>query len=181
MKITNFIMALFGIATFTCCGNNKSSTQNIPLEASSSNIEIVDDETECDEKQRPSLNDIRFKDWDSEWLDNEYIRTLRRYLNDVVNGKIIDDELDDYKSVIAGKFVIGKIEPYLLGGAFIDIIFIDNPSKMFTAWVYSDVDETLQKVTDYQVRSVRLTNEELSYTKEEILETIKVHPELKLW
>lgn len=34
-----------------------------------------------------TLNDIRFKDWDrSDWLDNEYIRTLRKYLDDYNKG-----------------------------------------------------------------------------------------------
>ena len=30
-----------------------------------------------------TLNDIRFDGWErSDWLDNEYIRTLRKYLDD---------------------------------------------------------------------------------------------------
>ena len=34
-----------------------------------------------------SLNDIRFDGWeDSDWLDNEYIRTLRKYLDDYSNN-----------------------------------------------------------------------------------------------
>ena len=33
---------------------------------------------------RKTLNEIRFDGWErSEWLDNEYIRTLRKYLDNI--------------------------------------------------------------------------------------------------
>lgn len=45
-----------------------------------------------------TLNDIRFKDWDrSDWLDNEYIRTLRKYLDDYNKGVVSNTNLDPYK------------------------------------------------------------------------------------
>ncbi len=44
---------------------------------------------------RKTLNDIRFKDWDrSDWLDNEYIRTLRKYLDDYNKGIVSNTNLD---------------------------------------------------------------------------------------
>ena len=189
MKLTKLITILFSTAILTCCGNHKSSTQNAPGDTLSNNKPTVESEAGSENMDSngedisgPSLNDIRFKDWNSEqWLDNEYIRALRQYLNEVANGKIINGDLEAYKSIISGKFVIGNIEPYLLGGAFIQIIFLDEPSTLFSAWVYSDVDEKPERVTGYEVRSIKPTDEGLPYTKEDILEMIKAHPELKLW
>lgn len=38
---------------------------------------------------RKTLNEIRFDGWErSDWLDNEYIRTLRKYLDDYNSGKV---------------------------------------------------------------------------------------------
>lgn len=37
---------------------------------------------------RKTLNDIRFGGWErSDWLDNAYIRSLRRYLDDYNSGE----------------------------------------------------------------------------------------------
>lgn len=48
-----------------------------------------------------SLNDIRFDGWEErDWLDNEYIRTLRKYLNDYNSGKVCNAHLDPYKELI---------------------------------------------------------------------------------
>ena len=50
---------------------------------------------------RKTLNDIRFNGWErSDWLDNEYIRTLRKYLDDYNNGKISNSNLDPYKELL---------------------------------------------------------------------------------
>ena len=57
-----------------------------------------------------SLNDIRFNGWeDSDWLDNEYIRTLRKYLDDYNKGIVSNPDLDPYKELIKGQFVIYDI------------------------------------------------------------------------
>ena len=107
------------------------------------------------------LNSIRFEDWGSkEWLDNDYIRELRSYLNACADGKIINEDLDQYKEIIKSKFIIANIEPYLLGGAFIQIIFPDMPSKLFVSWVYSDVDEEKKEVTGYEVRYVKVDEDD---------------------
>ena len=110
--------------------------------------------------QSKSLNDIRFDGWESEdWLDNDYIRALREYLDDYSKGKIINQELDPYKKHIKGKFIIADIEPYMLGGAFIRIIFLDLPSRIFESWVYSGVNEEKEEVAGYEVRGVHLDKE----------------------
>jgi cell division protein FtsI (penicillin-binding protein 3) len=129
-----------------------------------------------------SLNDIRFARWtEKEWLDNEYIRTLRRHLDAYLNGEISDPHLDEYKKNIKGKFIIANIEPYLLGGAFIQFSFIEKPNKVFSVWVYSEVDEEKETISNYECRGLRLEEYESDFTKEEILQITSEHPELKLW
>lgn len=128
------------------------------------------------------LNDIRFANFDeNDWLDNEYIRCLRRYLDDYNSGKIKNEYLDQYKEKLKGKFVILWAEPYMAGGMFIQFIFIEYPEDIFTAWVYSGVDEEKELVLDYEMRSISLDEEKSDFTKEEILDIVKEHPELKLW
>lgn len=129
-----------------------------------------------------SLNDIRFANFtDRDWLDNEYIRTLRSYINAFNKGEIVDDELEPCKGDITGKFVIANVEPFLLGGLFIQVVFVDKPQNIFTAWVYSDVDEDAGKVVGYSVRRISLDERKNELSKEEILQEMKEHPELKLW
>jgi hypothetical protein len=114
-------------------------------------------------------------------LDNEYIRTLRRHLDAYLNGEISDPHLDEYKKNIKGKFIIANIEPYLLGGAFIQFSFIEKPNKVFSVWVYSEVDEEKETISNYECRGLRLEEYESDFTKEEILQISAEHPELKLW
>ena len=129
-----------------------------------------------------TLNDIRFQGWeDKDWLDNQYIRTLRQYLNDCNDGTAINSNLAPYKEHLKGKFVVANIQGYLLGGTFIQIIFLDMPDTIFNAWVYSDVDEERETVTDYEVRFIQVEKEKSSFTKADVLRIIKEHPENKLW
>lgn len=59
--------------------------------------------TSCGE----ALNDIRFAGWgQNEWADNEYIRTLRRYLDAYNSGKIEDARLDEYKDYIKASLLL---------------------------------------------------------------------------
>ena len=129
-----------------------------------------------------SLNDIRFANFnDNDWLDNEYIRCLRKYLDDYNSGKIQNESLDSYKEKVKGKFVIAWAEPCYFGGLFLQITFIDYPDDVFSSWIYSGVDEVQEKVIDYEVRSFSLNEEKSGFTKAEILEIMEEHPELKLW
>ena len=135
-----------------------------------------------DTVQGKSLNDIRFAGWtEKEWLDNEYIRTLRKYLDAYLNGEKSNLHLDEYKEDIKGKFIIANIEPYLLGGTFIQFSFIEKPNKVFSVWVYSEVDEKTKIISNYDCRGLRLEEYESGLTKEEILQISAEHPELKLW
>ena len=80
-----------------------------------SSIDATIESTDTIGTQR-TLNDIRFNGWErNDWLDNEYIRTLRKYLDDYYAGKVGNSDLDPYKEQIKGKFVIYSIEPCLSG------------------------------------------------------------------
>ena len=129
------------------------------------------------------LNDIRFADFktNKDWLDNEYIRTLRRYLDDYTAGKVENAELDPYKKGLKSQFVIYDTEPFIMGGLFIRVIFLDMPDKVFAGWVYSLVNEATRTVTGYEFRSLRLESEESELTKEDILQAVNETPDLKLW
>lgn len=131
---------------------------------------------------RKTLNEIRFNGWErSEWLDNEYIRTLRKYLDDYNSGKVCNAKLDPYKEQIKGQFVIYDITPYILGGAYIRITFLDMPNRVFSSWVYSNVDEKKEIVESYEFRSISIEEETTDMTKEDILQAIKEMDGLKLW
>lgn len=137
---------------------------------------------EATENGAKGLNDIRFDGWsDIDWIDNDYIRALRAYIDDYNRGVISDSTLDQYKDVVKGKFAIGNTEPFIMGGLFIRFMFVDHPNIMFASWVYSDVDEVNEVVTGYHVRSIHFESDEEPFTKEEIIRINKEHPELKFW
>ena len=129
-----------------------------------------------------TLNDIRFEGWErNEWLDNEYIRTLRKYLDDYNNSIVSNPVSDPYKEQIKGQFVVYDINSYLLGGALIRITFLDMPNRVFSSWIYSDVDEKKGIVESYEFRSIAIEEERTNMTKEDILQAIKEMDGLKLW
>ena len=130
-----------------------------------------------------SLNEVRFENFTSneDWLDNDYIRALRTYIDDFKSGKVKDPDLDKVKEKINGQFVVLNVEPFIMGGLFLVVAFLDSPNDVFTSWIYSDVDQETKTVSGYEVRTVRLEEEKSELTKEEILEAVKEHPELKLW
>ena len=131
---------------------------------------------------RKTLNEIRFDGWErSEWLDNEYIRTLRKYLDDYNNGIVSNPVLDPYREQIEGQFVVYDINPYLLGGALIRITFLDMPDRVFSSWIYSNVDEKKEIIESYEFRSISIEEETTDMTKEDILQAIKEMEGLKLW
>ena len=110
-----------------------------------------------------------------------YFRCLRKYLDDYNSGTIKDESLDPYKEIIKGKFVIYNAEPSISGGMLVTILFIDSPSHVFSASVYSIVDEKAKKVVSYSVRGIIHRDDDSGITKKEILEMLKEHPENKLW
>lgn len=132
--------------------------------------------------KRKTLNEIRFNGWERrDWLDNEYIRTLRKYLDDYNKGIVSNPALDPYKEQIKGQFVVYDINSYLLGGALIRITFLDMPDRVFSSWIYSNVDEKKEIVESYEFRSISIEGETIDITKEDILQAIKEMEGLKLW
>lgn len=140
------------------------------------------DTTAMEETPKRSLNDIRFAGWtEKEWLDNEYIRTLRRYLNDYSQGKIENEELEPYRHLTKGKFVVGQIEPFMLGGVLIYIMFVDEPEKVFAVTVYSEVNSKTEEILNYEVRTISYMSEIEGMPKELLQQLIKEYPEQKVW
>lgn len=165
--------------TAATVNNSKDATIVNEMTDSINADNIVEEEVDGDGK---SLNDIRFAKFkDEDWLDNDYIRQLRKYLDDYNSGKIKDDGLDPYKDKVKGEFVIWNAEPFLLGGLFIQFVFIDSPDDIFSSWVYSDVDEETESVTGYEVHGVKIEEGKSGFTKERILQIIKEEKKLKLW
>lgn len=129
-----------------------------------------------------ALNDIRFRGWTrKEWLDNEYIRTLRKYIDDYNEGKVSDVNLDPYREKIRCKFVVYDIEAYMLGGVLLRVLFFDLPDTVFSAWIYSYVDEETKKVKGYNMRSIMVEEEKADCTQEDMLQAVEEVSELKLW
>ena len=131
-----------------------------------------------------SLNEIRFGHWtEKDWYDNDYFRFLRKCIDDCLKG--VDSEntrpLQDYRTMINGRFFIYDAEPYIDGGLFITLGFLEQAEKVYRTVVYSDVDEDTEKITGYRLRGFRELEETSDITKEEILQIIKEHPENKLW
>ena len=163
------------IATLLACSPAKQS--GAPESAIGDSLQVADT-TDI----HKALNDIRFEGWEKkDWLDNEYIRTLRRYLDDYAMGKVSNPDLEPYKEQVKSQFVIYDINAYLLGGAFIRITFLDMPDNVFGSWIYSDVDEKKGIVERYVFRSIHIEDERTELTKEDILQAVNEVPELKLW
>ena len=186
-----YLLLLTCLLTLASCNfkNNKvnetNSTENMEVVSNEQTTPIVAytlDSDTTEEKRGETLNDIRFAGWGkAEWVDNEYIRTVRRYLDAYNNGEIIDTELDEYKDDIQGKFIIGDIQPWMLGGAIIYIVFYDHPEKLFYSVVYSYVDEQTREVYDYECRGIRLETAEYGSSQDEIEQFLKDCPEHKMW
>lgn len=181
------------VMSLTACGQKETgatpTNENENAEVVTENIQTDsnDDLSEAKEPENAgtpeSLNDIRFGGFqEKDWLDNEYIRTLRRYLDDVHSGKKRDEALEPYKQELGEKFVVWNVEPFLAGGLLINFVFVDWPDKMLTSSVYSFVDEDTKAVTGYTVRSVIIDEgTRTGLSKEDILTIVAEHPELKLW
>ncbi|MBP5375156.1 MAG: hypothetical protein J6Y38_02345 [Bacteroidaceae bacterium] len=181
MKKILITMMTLPLMLVGCQNAGKVSEQSsAPADTISEPVDsVLEEESEGD---FGGLNAIRFNHFtEDDWNDNEYIRCLRQYITDYNNGKIEDEELDEYKDKVRGKFAVLNIGPCIGGGAFIYIVFLDSPDDIFYSWVYSTVDEEKEAVVGYSVHSIRLTDEKSGLTKDDILEIIKEHPENKVW
>ena len=104
MKIN--VLLLVGAIILSACNHQKQGAIVDDVAASDSLL--------CDSTKKKTLNDIRFAGWEYEdWLDNDYIRVLRLYLDDYLSGEIEDTELDEYREDIKGKIPIVNIVPFV--------------------------------------------------------------------
>lgn len=183
LLILSMCLALFIMPSSCSTASRKNAADNMDNGLEANNEKDSCMQAENDSINEKSLNDIRFSNFkDKDWIDNDYIRALREHIDAYKRGKVKDDELDKYKDDIQGKFVIGHTEPFLLGGLFIEFIFVDKPEKIFSVWVYSEVDEQKKSITGYSVRSIQLEEQSSGFTsKQQILQTLKDHPEYKMW
>ncbi len=186
-----YILLLAAISLCACINNTQTKqreqAENLAA-TSSAAMESTQLQTEVevaqlgDEQIEESLNDIRFDGWeDSDWYNNDYFRAIRAHIDDFNAGRIEDSTLSEYKSKIQGKFTILTINPYLMGGVFAVMVFIDYPDMSFTTAVRSDVDIKSRIVSNYRVGSFRAEALDLGLTKEKILEIVAEHPENLLW
>lgn len=189
----NYLLPIFALLIAGC--GSQSSKQKIatqPTETTTESIEepntqereqvILQDST-SGSAEMESLNDIRFGNWtDEDWLDNDYFRALRKYIDAFLQGKVENKDLASYQSILKSKFVIYYVDPSIGGGLSVTILFLDNPHIIFDAWIYSDVDVTTRKVVSYHIYGFKAREDEYSsITKEDLLTIIKEHPEHKLW
>jgi len=116
-------------------------------------------------------------------LNNDYFRFLRKCFNDCRKGieNFDTSELQDFKSLLNQKFYIDYAEPYLMGGMFISLGFLDTPEILFETVIYSYVDVEKETVTGYTLRSFKKSKYTTDFTKKDILKNMREHPELKLW
>lgn len=196
-----FIIIL--LLVFTACKSNKTQqTSDIDIQKPTIVIDSVAttqkeqsqielDELSQDEQDSSNvislggLNYIRFDDWtDEDWLDNDYIREIRKFFNAYIQEEINDERfksLVPYRSLMNSKFVVLHIQPFLGGGVFMYIVFLDNPKQVFEAWVYGTIMDEDEGVIGYDIRLCRPSEEENNLSKNEILQIIKDNPKNKLW
>jgi len=130
-----------------------------------------------------SFNDIRFGNWtENDWYDNDYFRFLRKCFDDCLKGVESENtiNLQDYKSELNSKFFVFEAEPYIGGGMFITLGFLENPGKLYQTAIYSVVNSD-GTISEYSLRGFRAKDETWDITKEEILQLKEEHPENKLW
>ena len=182
------VNAAFGVAIIAfqfACGSKDEKEEGVKQNVAEDRYIEVEDSLSypfaSDNLFTKSRNDVRFGDFEEkDWYDNEYIRTLRRYLDAFNSGKIDDEGLEPYRNVVKGKFAVLNASEFLSGGMFLYISFVDYPQNIFAAWVYSDVDRSTDTIWDYYVKYITWSDS-IDITKEEILKVVSEHPENKLW
>ena len=172
------LLAKIDVARYRQYGLTEIETLDPFVVLSNEKIVLKDPETAND-----GLNGIRFEEWgDKEWLNNNYIRSVRLYLDAYVLGLVKDEGLDKHKAALKGKFCICSIEPFMGGGAWMHIAFVDDTSFSLRFWVYSFVNESDPvAIEGYDVRGSDLVDEPLGLTTEEIKDILKENPHNQLW
>lgn len=143
---------------------------------------VMDD----DEAEFGGLNSYRFDWWDDEdWGDNNYIRAVRLYIDAYRIGAVADENLDN--CLTNGDFVLYGIEPFITGGAYVSVVFVDSPEDVVAMWIYSFVDfkDDDGKIPDcisgYDVRSVEVKKFATNFTKQYIEKLLIEQPQIRRW
>ena len=172
------LLTKIDVARYRQYGLTEIETLDPFVVGSNEKIVLKDPETAND-----GLNGIRFEEWgDKEWLNNNYIRSVRLYIDAYNLGLVKDEGLDKHKAALKGKFCICSIEPFMGGGAWMHIAFVDDTSFSLRFWVYSFVNESdPAAIEGYDVRGSDLVDEPLGITPEEIKEILKQNPHNQLW
>ena len=172
------LLAKIDVARYRQDGLTEIETLDPFVVLSNEKIILKDPETAND-----GLNGIRFENWgDKEWLNNNYIRSVRLYIDAYNLGLVKDEGLDKHKAALKGKFCICSIEPFMGGGAWMHIAFVDDTSFSLRFWVYSFVNEDNPiAIEGYDMRGSDLVDEPLGITPEEIKEILKQNPLNQLW
>lgn len=175
---TPVLLAKIDVARYRQYGLTEIETLDPFVVGSNEKIVLKDPETAND-----GLNGIRFEEWsDKEWLNNNYIRSVRLYIDAYNLGLVKDKGLDKHKTALKGKFCICSIEPFMGGGAWMHIAFVDDTSFSLRFWVYSFVNESdPAAIEGYDVRGSDLVDEPLGITLKEIKEILKQNPYNQLW
>jgi hypothetical protein len=180
------ILVLGCIVTMLSCTSNKEKVVGNELVHHSDSdivkVEEIEDSLFDEMPSGRSLNDVRFDNWtEKEWLNNDYIKTLRNHIDACLNGGVSDEYFDKYKDEITGQFLIYSIEPYIVGGVFIRYCFADRPNVVFGTWVYSFVDEENDTVVGYECRGIEKEDFETGLTKEDIRQYLEEDESRILW
>ena len=174
----NVIIGIIAGMMVSCSTNNTDDNNSVIAE----NNNVMPSNTLEETNYSESRNDIRFAGWtDKEWVNNEYICTVRKYIDKYLNGEIGESNFDENKDYIKGKFLVISIKPSLFGGVFMHIIFFDNPKNVFSVLVRSDVDEDTGIVSNYECMGLKLEMSDADITQEIILEFLEEYPNHKLW
>lgn len=56
--------------------------------------------------------------------------------------------------------------PYILEGAYIRITFLNMSYRVFSSWIYSEVNEDKEIVESYEFRFINIEEETMDMTKE---------------
>ena len=169
------LLAKIDVSRYRQYGLTEIETLDPFVVGSNEKIILKDPETAND-----GLNGIRFEEWgDKEWLNNNYIRSVRLYLDAYNLGLVKDEGLDKHKAALKGKFCICSIEPYVYGGAWVHIAFVNDTSFSLRFWVYSFVTDNT--ISGYEVRSADLIDEPLGLTTEEVKDILKENPYNQFW
>ena len=140
-------------------------------------------------KEDACLNDLRFYGWiDETWGNNNYIRTIRIFLDAYAAGEVNQEFLksyewdvyEKYKEAMGGKFVVVDLECPILGGIAYYVVPLANTKLVISAWVYSFVVDGA--ITGYDIRhfDVQELEEEL-ISKEDVEKLLKGEIESIVW